>query len=62
MICPFNYRMKDEVAGEVPIAFVVKANGSNINEEEIKQYVSQQVNIIFLLVRLKIKNNFFFYI
>ncbi|KAL3331961.1 hypothetical protein AABB24_032534 [Solanum stoloniferum] len=35
--------MKDEVAGEVPIAFVVKANGSNISEEEIKQYISQQV-------------------
>ncbi|CAN4084258.1 unnamed protein product [Withania somnifera] len=36
-------QMKDEVAGEVPVAFVVRANGSNISEEEIKQYVSQQV-------------------
>ncbi|RRT72434.1 hypothetical protein B296_00015001, partial [Ensete ventricosum] len=36
-------RMKDEVAGEVPVAFVVRANGSQITEEEIKQYVSKQV-------------------
>ncbi|XP_059287265.1 4-coumarate--CoA ligase 2-like [Lycium ferocissimum] len=35
--------MKDEVAGEVPVAFVVRANGSNISEEEIKKYVSEQV-------------------
>lgn len=38
--------MKDEVAGEVPVAFVVRANGSNISEDEIKQYISKQVNII----------------
>lgn len=37
--------MKDEVAGEVPVAFVVRANGNNISEDEIKQYISQQVNI-----------------
>ncbi|OIT36281.1 PREDICTED: 4-coumarate--CoA ligase 2-like [Nicotiana attenuata] len=35
--------MKDEVAGEVPVAFVVRANGSNISEEEIKKYISEQV-------------------
>ncbi|XP_009614283.1 4-coumarate--CoA ligase 2-like [Nicotiana tomentosiformis] len=35
--------MKDEVAGEVPVAFVVRANGSKISEEEIKKYVSEQV-------------------
>lgn len=35
--------MKDEVAGEVPVAFVVRANGNNISEDEIKQYISQQV-------------------
>ncbi|XP_060171549.1 4-coumarate--CoA ligase 2-like [Lycium barbarum] len=35
--------MKDEVAGEVPVAFVVRANGSNISEEEIKKFVSEQV-------------------
>ncbi|KAI3444148.1 hypothetical protein Pfo_000813 [Paulownia fortunei] len=35
--------MMDEVAGEVPVAFVVRANGSNISEQEIKQYISKQV-------------------
>lgn len=35
--------MKDEVAGELPVAFVVRAHGSQITEEEIKQYVSRQV-------------------
>ncbi|KAE9467624.1 hypothetical protein C3L33_00441, partial [Rhododendron williamsianum] len=35
--------MKDESAGEVPVAFVVKSNGSKITEEEVKQYISKQV-------------------
>ncbi|EXC37569.1 4-coumarate--CoA ligase 1 [Morus notabilis] len=35
--------MKDEAAGEVPVAFVVRANGSQITEDEIKQFVSKQV-------------------
>ncbi|GAV59595.1 AMP-binding domain-containing protein/DUF4009 domain-containing protein [Cephalotus follicularis] len=35
--------MKDEGAGEVPVAFVVRANGSKIAEDEIKQYISKQV-------------------
>ncbi|KAF7154219.1 hypothetical protein RHSIM_Rhsim01G0006200 [Rhododendron simsii] len=35
--------MKDEGAGEVPVAFVVRANGSKIYEDEIKQYISKQV-------------------
>jgi 4-coumarate--CoA ligase len=35
--------MKDEGAGEVPVAFVVRANGSKISEDEIKQYISKQV-------------------
>ncbi|KAF5207583.1 4-coumarate--CoA ligase [Thalictrum thalictroides] len=35
--------MKDDVAGEVPVAFVVKSNGSTISEEDIKQYISKQV-------------------
>ncbi|RRT83720.1 hypothetical protein B296_00001323 [Ensete ventricosum] len=37
--------MKDELAGEVPVAFVVRCNGSQVTEEEIKQYVSKQVEI-----------------
>ncbi|KAH6835391.1 4-coumarate:CoA ligase 2 [Perilla frutescens var. hirtella] len=35
--------MADEAAGEVPIAFVVRANGANISELEIKKYIAQQV-------------------
>ncbi|XP_077216025.1 4-coumarate--CoA ligase 2-like [Tasmannia lanceolata] len=35
--------MKDDIAGEVPVAFVVKSNGSKITEEEIKQYIAKQV-------------------
>ncbi|GFP90040.1 4-coumarate--coa ligase 1 [Phtheirospermum japonicum] len=35
--------LMDEQAGEVPVAFVVKSNGSTISEDEIKQFVSKQV-------------------
>ncbi|XP_010541781.1 PREDICTED: 4-coumarate--CoA ligase 1-like [Tarenaya hassleriana] len=35
--------MKDEAAGEVPVAFVVRAKDSEITEDEIKKYVSKQV-------------------
>ncbi|XP_010265453.1 PREDICTED: 4-coumarate--CoA ligase 2-like [Nelumbo nucifera] len=35
--------MKDERAGEIPVAFVVRSNGSQITEDEIKEYVSKQV-------------------
>ncbi|WOL19037.1 4-coumarate--CoA ligase 1-like [Canna indica] len=36
-------QMKDEAAGEIPVAFVVRSNGSQITEDEIKQYISRQV-------------------
>ncbi|KAI4376252.1 hypothetical protein MLD38_014037 [Melastoma candidum] len=35
--------MKDEIAGEIPVAFVVRSNGSQISEDEIKQSISKQV-------------------
>ncbi|CAM8984034.1 unnamed protein product [Rhodiola kirilowii] len=35
--------LKDESACEVPLAFVVRSNGSKITEDEIKQYISKQV-------------------
>ena len=35
--------MQDEAAGEVPVAFVVTSNGSQITEDEVKQYISKQV-------------------
>lgn len=41
--------MKDDAAGEVPVAFVVSSKGSQITEAEIKQFISKQV-YIFLIV------------
>nr|ASU87409.1 4-coumarate-CoA ligase [Camellia sinensis] len=35
--------MKDESAGEVPVAFVVRTNGFEVTENEIKKYISEQV-------------------
>ena len=35
--------MQDELAGEVPVAFVVRTEGSEISENEIKQFVAKEV-------------------
>ncbi|KAL3609304.1 hypothetical protein D5086_000324 [Populus alba] len=35
--------LKDEDAGEVPVAFVVKSEKSQATEDDIKQYISKQV-------------------
>lgn len=40
--------MNDEVAGEVPVAFIVRFDGSNITEDEIKQFISKQVRPVIL--------------
>uniref|UniRef100_A0A0D9X8G1 4-coumarate--CoA ligase n=1 Tax=Leersia perrieri TaxID=77586 RepID=A0A0D9X8G1_9ORYZ len=35
--------MKDDSCGEIPVAFIVASEGSEITEDEIKQYVAKQV-------------------
>ncbi|KAG7582793.1 AMP-dependent synthetase/ligase [Arabidopsis suecica] len=35
--------MKDEVADEVPVAFVVRSEGSQLTEDDVKSYVNKQV-------------------
>lgn len=39
-------RQKDEVAGEVPVAFVVRTEGLELTEEAVKEYIAKQVYII----------------
>jgi hypothetical protein len=35
--------------GEIPVAFVAKAKGSELNEDDVKQFVAKEVIFIFLL-------------
>jgi hypothetical protein len=35
--------MKNDSCGEVPVAFVVTSDGSEITADELKQYVAKQV-------------------
>ncbi|ESQ47749.1 hypothetical protein EUTSA_v10020439mg [Eutrema salsugineum] len=35
--------MKDEVAGEIPVAFVVRSKGSRLVENDVKSYVNKKV-------------------
>ncbi|KAJ0013328.1 hypothetical protein Pint_21070 [Pistacia integerrima] len=38
-----SFMQKDEVAGEVPVAFVVRTKGLELTEEAVKEYVANQV-------------------
>lgn len=46
--------MEDEAAGEIPVAFVVRSNGSKISENDIKKYISDQVGIFSFTFLLSI--------
>ncbi len=34
---------KDEISGELPVAFVVQAPGFNLTEDDVKAFVAKQV-------------------
>ncbi|KAK8945389.1 putative 4-coumarate--CoA ligase 2 [Platanthera guangdongensis] len=34
---------KDEAVGEVPVAFVVRSNGGDLSENEVKEFIAKQV-------------------
>ena len=35
--------------GEIPVAFVAKAKGTELNEDDVKQFVAKEVIFIFLM-------------
>jgi len=38
---------KDEMSGEVPVAFIVQAPGFNLSEEDVKAFIAKQVDFMF---------------
>lgn len=42
--------MKDEEAGEIPVAFVVPREGSFLTEAGVMNYVAKQVNLLTAFV------------
>lgn len=45
-----NSRFPDEDAGEIPMAFIVRKPGSNINEAQIIDFVAKQVMLSALVI------------
>lgn len=53
--------MKDEIADEVPIAYVVRSKGSQLTEDDVKSYVNKQVDILLPVSKRKTHKNGYFY-
>lgn len=50
MVC----RVEDEEAGQIPMAYVVRAAGSQLTEDQVIQFVAAQVGLLLqLFYRLK---------